>query len=102
MSEMQVSQKGVRLAGVLGRQMEKILGEWMREMNTSTRRGDLIKEPDLRAECSQFLQLMRQATESAGSNFQSPAFDAVRDMLGEISRTRSHKGFKPSETATFV
>jgi rsbT co-antagonist protein RsbR len=56
----------------------------------------------LRAECSRFLQLMKQATESDSVNFQSPAFDAVRDMLSEISRSRSQKGFKPSETATFV
>jgi rsbT co-antagonist protein RsbR len=102
MSEIQTSQKNGRLAGVLGRQMEKILAEWVREMTGTTRRSDLIKESDLRAECSQFLQLVKQATESNGTNFQSPAFDAVRDMLNEISRSRSQKGFKPSETATFV
>ncbi|MGA8439186.1 MAG: STAS domain-containing protein [Candidatus Sulfotelmatobacter sp.] len=102
MSEIQANQKNGRLADVLGRQAEKILGEWMREMNSTTRRSDLIKESDLRAECSQFLQLVTQATESDGTNFQSPAFDVVRDMLTEISRSRSQKGFKPSETATFV
>jgi len=102
MSEIQASQKNGRLAGILGGQMEKIVAEWMREMSTATRRSDLIKESDLRAECSHFLQLMRQATESEGPNFKSPAFDAVRDMLAEISRSRSQKGFKPSETATFV
>lgn len=61
-----------------------------------------MKEVDLRAECSKFLQLMERAAESNGSNFQSPSFDAVRDMLGDVSRSRSQKGFKPSETATFV
>ena len=102
MSEIQASQKNGRLSGVLGRHMEKILADWMREMTGTTRRSDLIKESDLRAECSQFLQLVKQATEANGTNFQSPAFDAVRDMLTEISRSRSQKGFKPSETATFV
>ncbi|MGB2607093.1 MAG: STAS domain-containing protein [Candidatus Sulfotelmatobacter sp.] len=102
MSETQASQKNGNLAGVLGRHTEKILAEWMREMSGATRRSDLIKESDLRAECSQFLELMRRATELDGGNFQSPAFDAVREMLSDISRSRSQKGFKPSETATFV
>jgi rsbT co-antagonist protein RsbR len=102
MSEIQASQKNGRLADVLGRHMEKILGEWIREMNSATRRSDLIKESDLRAECSRFLQLVKQATEADGTNFQSPAFDGVRDLLTEMSRSRSQKGFKPSETATFV
>jgi rsbT co-antagonist protein RsbR len=102
MSEIQMNYKNGTLAGVLGRQTDKILTEWMSQMSGTTRRSDLIKESDLRAECVQFLQLMKQATQSSGANFQSPAFDPVRDMLAEVSRSRSQKGFKPSETATFV
>jgi len=102
MSEIQSNRNHKNLAGVFGRDSDKILTEWLNEMSGSTRRGDLIRESDLRAECSRFLQLMKQATESDSVNFQSPAFDAVRDMLSEISRSRSQKGFKPSETATFV
>lgn len=102
MTEIQTNQKNGTLAGVLGGHTEKILAEWVKEMTSATRRSDLIKESDLRAECSQFLQLMKQATESDGTSFRSPSFDLVREMLSEISRTRSQKGFKPSETATFV
>ena len=102
MSEIQTNQKNGKLASILGGQTEKILDEWIREMTGTTRRSDLIKESDLRTECSRFLQLMRQATESDGARFQSPSFDAVRDMLSEVSQSRSQKGFKPSETATFV
>src|SRR5579862_9749441 len=102
MTEMQANQKNGTLASVLGSNTEKILGEWMRQMSGSTRRSDLIKESDLRAECSRFLQLLKQAIESDGTNFQSPGFEPVRETLSDISRTRSQKGFKPSETATFV
>src|SRR3984885_2117456 len=102
MSEIQSNRNHKNLAGVFGRDSDKIVTEWLNEMSGSTRRGDLIRESDLRAECSRFLQLMKQATESDSVNFQSPAFDAVRDMLSEISRSWSQKGFKPSETATFV
>ncbi len=102
MSEMQANQKNGTLASVLGRNTEKILGEWMRQMSGTTRRSDLIKESDLRAEGSRFLQLLKQAIESDGNNFQSPAYEPVREVLADISRSRSQKGFKPSETATFV
>ena len=102
MSEMQANQKNGTLASVLGRNTEKILGEWIRQMSGTTRRSDLIKESDLRAECSRFLQLLKHAIESDGNNFQSPAYEPVRDALADISRSRSQKGFKPSETATFV
>lgn len=102
MTEIQTNQKNGKLATVLGAHTDKILAEWMREMTGTTRRSDLIKESDLRAECSRFLQLMKQATESDGTSFQSPSFDVVRDMLSEVSQTRSQKGFKPSETATFI
>lgn len=102
MSKIQANQSNGQLAAVLGEHTDKILGAWLREMSGSTRRSDLIKESDLRAECVKFLELMRKATESDGINFQSPAFDDVREMLTDISRSRSQKGFKPSETATFV
>ena len=102
MSETQVNQRNGKLAIIFGQHTDRILAEWIAEMSGSTRRGDLIKEADLRAECSRFLQLMRRAAESDGTNFQSPSFDAVREMLAEMSQSRSQKGFKPSETATFV
>jgi rsbT co-antagonist protein RsbR len=102
MTEMQANQKNGTLASVLGSNTEKILGEWMRQMSGTTRRSDLIKESDLRAECSRFLQVLKQAITSEGNNFQSPGFEPVREILSEISRTRAQKGFKPSETGTFV
>lgn len=102
MSEIQANQKNGTLASLLDRNMERILAEWMRQMSGSTRRSDLIKESDLRAECTRFLQLLKKAIETDGNNFQSAAFEPVRDLLSEISRSRSQKGFKPSETATFV
>jgi rsbT co-antagonist protein RsbR len=102
MSKTQVNQNGARFLEILSSREEQILADWMKEMTGSTRRGDLIKDSDLRAECTLFLKLMKQGTENAGTDFQSPAFDAMRQMLGDVSRSRAQKGFKPSETATFV
>jgi rsbT co-antagonist protein RsbR len=97
-----VNATATRLADILAKNEEEVLADWLKEMSGSTRRSDLIKESELRNQCSQLFKMVKQATEKAGPNFQSPAFDPTRDLLAEISRTRAQQGFKPSETATFV
>jgi rsbT co-antagonist protein RsbR len=94
--------KATGLSAILARKEDEVLTEWVKGMGGSARRGDLIKESELRSQCLQFLQLLRQGLESGGSNFQSAAWEGVRQFLGEISRARAQMGFTPSETATFV
>ena len=95
-------QKVNGLARVIVRNEESILADWMSEMAGAVRRSDLIKESELRTQCAQFLQLMRQGLETGNLSFQSSAWDRVREMLGDISRSRAIQGFTPSETASFV
>jgi rsbT co-antagonist protein RsbR len=102
MSTTPVNAKTGDFASILARKEDAILAEWIREMNGTVRRSDLLKETDLRSECSRFLNLMRTALQSGDTNFQSAAWDQVRDMLAEISRTRAIQGFTPIETASFV
>jgi rsbT co-antagonist protein RsbR len=71
-------------------------------MSGATRRADLIKDVELRTQCTQFLRLLRQGTESANLDMDSAAWKPVREFLGDISRSRAQQGFTPSETATFV
>jgi rsbT co-antagonist protein RsbR len=97
-----LNQKASSLGSVLNNHRDEILAEWMREMPVATRRGDLIKDSEVQGQCSRFIQLLSQAVTTAGTNIQSGAFDGMRDMLGEISRTRALQGFSPKETATFV
>jgi rsbT co-antagonist protein RsbR len=78
-----------------------ILEEWLREMSASTRRGDLIRDSELRSQCSQFLDALAKAAQT-GANTQAAGFGPLRDMLSEISRTRAQQGFTPRETAMFV
>ena len=102
MSSRQIDQRTTALALVVAQNESEILDEWVKNMSGATRRGDLIKEGDLRTQCSQFLGLMRRALESGGPNFQTPAWDGIRAMLGDLSRSRAQQGFTPSETAMFV
>ena len=89
------------LAAIVDRSEDAIVTEWVKELGAAVRRSDLISENDLRAECTQLLRLMKDALTS-GAAFPSPAWDKVREMLGNTSSSRALKGFTPSETATFV
>jgi rsbT co-antagonist protein RsbR len=102
MSALPQDQVSSSFFAILSRDEQSILAEWIKEMSVSTRRGDLIKESELRAQCAQFVKLLAQTAEKAGSNFNSSAWDPVREMLSDFSRSRAQQGFTPSETATFV
>jgi rsbT co-antagonist protein RsbR len=79
-----------------------ILEEWMREQQSGLRSGSKIKESDLRSQSAEFLNLLQTATQSGVTDVMGPAFGRVRDLLGDVSRTRGFQGFSPSETAVFV
>lgn len=102
MSTRPAHQNATALATILSQSESEILAEWIKNMSAAARRGDLIKEAELRQQCSQFLSLMRRAVEIGGPNFQNSAWDSVRDLLAEISRSRAQQGFTPAETAMFV
>lgn len=98
----ETTNQAANLSEVLRGHQDAILAEWMGAMSNSTRRSDLINEGDLRSQCSRFLKLISAATETAGGDLKSPAWNETREMLADISRSRAHMGFTPSETATFV
>ncbi|HVI10979.1 MAG TPA: STAS domain-containing protein [Candidatus Binatia bacterium] len=96
-----LNHKTSNLGSIIAHHRDAILHAWSRDMIGSTRRNDLMKESELQAQCQQFLSLLQQAT-SQGSNIQAPAYDQLRDMLTEISRTRAIQGFNSRETAMFI
>jgi rsbT co-antagonist protein RsbR len=80
-----------------------LLDEWMREQLASLRSGAKIRETELRQQSTEFLNLLQLATQSGNvTDINTPAFGKVRDMLGDLSRSRGLQGFSPSETAMFV
>ncbi len=89
------------LGVIIAKHKTEILNEWLREMVGSTRRSDLIKESELQAQCSALLELLGAAAATGGSA-ESGAYDAVRERLTEISRSRANQGFSARETATFI
>ena len=89
------------LGVIIAKHKGEILNEWLREMIGSTRRSDLIKESELQAQCSALLDLLGAAAASGGT-VESGAYDAVRERLSEISRSRAVQGFSARETATYI
>ena len=79
-----------------------ILDEWLRDQMAAFRQGGRMSERELRAQSSEFLNLLQTALQSGAIDIQSPAFGRLRDMLGDLSRSRAVQGFSPTETATFV
>ncbi|HTZ74448.1 MAG TPA: STAS domain-containing protein [Candidatus Aquilonibacter sp.] len=104
MSTTPLNVRSADLASILDRKQDVILAEWIREMSATVRRGDLLKETDLQSECAAMLRLMKGALQASNGDvqFQSPAWDGVREILANISRSRAIQGFTPSETASFV
>ena len=82
----------------------QILQEWLRQqLADQNLRSDLISEAELRADSDRFLKVFSEAVQSGNlSDIQDPAYKPTLEMLEGFSSTRSHQGFTPSETATFV
>jgi rsbT co-antagonist protein RsbR len=91
-----------RLAEIIGRNEKGILDEWMRlQTGALSRRRDLISDQDLQRDSTSFLAALRKAADK-DADVRSVAWDEVRDVLAELSRTRARQGFSPSDTASFV
>ncbi len=91
------------VAQVLGNTDHDLAAAWLEQL---TRDGALdsgrIREAELRAQCTNFLNLLRGAVQAAAGNVDDAAYDPIRDFLADLSHTRAVQGFTPRETALFV
>jgi|SRR6478672_5135694 len=88
---------------ILKNSQAQLLTEWLSELMAAGIRKDLLKETVLREECKEFLDLLAEAVQKGNlTDIQAPEWRGMREMLSSISRSRTQKGFSPSETAIFV
>ncbi len=81
----------------------EILGDWAKELVRGMGKGaGAISESELRTQAGEFLSLFRRALRRGAHDAEGPEWSSVRDMLGNLSRSRGAQGFTPSETALFV
>ncbi len=94
--------QGSRIAEILDKDEADLLKGWVAEQ-ASSKRGGSIREAELRQQCSEFLRLFREGVRQGGvDDVEGAAWSGAREMLGEVSRSRSLQGFSSSETATFI
>ena len=81
-----------------------ILSDWLKLLKTGGgTAGGRIKEAELQTQCRDFLAAFRQAVASGIlTDAEAGEFGPVREVLGEVSRSRAAQGFSPTETARFV
>jgi rsbT co-antagonist protein RsbR len=92
-----------KIPEILTNYKAELLGAWLQHQMTDGKRNGSLKETELREECREFLELFRNAVQQGNlTDTQAPEWKGVREMLASVSRTRSQRGFTPSETATFV
>jgi rsbT co-antagonist protein RsbR len=92
------------LPDILARYEADSLADWMREQAaTLGKDAGRLKESDLREQCREFLGLFREAAQGGRlDDIQASSWNAVREWLGNFSRSRAVQGFRPSETASFL
>jgi rsbT co-antagonist protein RsbR len=93
-----------RIPNILQTYEEELLEEWMREqLESDTHRADLLSESELHQQSAEFLGALCQAAQSDDLNdITAPDWSQVREILTNLSRSRTQRGFTPSETAMFI
>lgn len=90
-----------QLAGILKRNEERIVRNWVSEQNLLD--SSRISTNELKEQCELFLRHLTEALQTGDfEHLQHPSWEHVRRMLSEVSRSRGLLGFSPSETATFI
>jgi rsbT co-antagonist protein RsbR len=93
------------LGDVIAKNERPLLDDWLaRQRASSVLRGSELDQSELRQQSARLLADLRKAlsVEAHQGEIERPEWSDVRELLGEISRSRARQGFSPSETATFV
>jgi rsbT co-antagonist protein RsbR len=89
-----------RITEIVRKHEDSLIEEWGKGQLA----GGRINDSELHRQCRTFLGLLLEGAEAGGDfeDITGPAWDGMRELLTEVSESRSLKGFSPSETATFV
>jgi rsbT co-antagonist protein RsbR len=92
-----------KIAGIVEQYESEILGEWTKDLTAGlAQAGGVISEGEMKTQAGEFLNLLRRALKRSPDDVDGADWNAVREMLGNVSRSRGVQGFTPSETARFV
>ena len=80
-----------RLADIVGRHQDELLSEWAKAQRSATsHRTDVVTDADLARESAELLSLLQRALANGDvGNIDGPGWEAVRDFLGSLTRSRA-------------
>jgi rsbT co-antagonist protein RsbR len=92
------------LPQILEEHEQALISKWLEsQKKAGAVRSGQIGEAELVENCGRFLAALRGGAETGQfTDITTPAWDATRTVLEELSRSRAALGLTPSETATFV
>src|SRR5579872_683140 len=95
---------GQTLRKIITQYQKELLAEWVQaQLAATTLRSDLMKEAELREQSRELLSLLQAAMDTGSlTHIDGPQWNAVREFLTRMSKSRAVQGFSPLETATFV
>jgi len=94
-----------RIIQVLQSSQVQLLADWIKTLRATrhTRSAATISDPELQAQCQEFIALLSAAMASGSmDDVDAEPWRPVKDFLAGVSRSRGRQGFSPSETAMFV
>src|SRR4051794_5351167 len=92
-----------RIPDILKKYETEILASWIKEMPSTTRRGDLMRDDELKTQSRQLLDAVTTAAQQGKlANTEGPEWTPVRELLRDIATQRTQQGFSPRQIATFV
>jgi len=92
-----------KIPQVIREHEQTIMADWLKEMNSASRRSDLMTDQEYKQQTTRFLQLLQEAVQGGELNsITGSNFNQIRDFLANLSASRARQGFTPTETATFV
>jgi rsbT co-antagonist protein RsbR len=93
-----------RLPAIIAANEKDLLAEWQKAMLAAgTGREDLLKAGELQQQCRDILDGIRKAIAGGNTtNFQTPEWQPLRELLAGVSRARASQGFNPGDVARFI
>jgi rsbT co-antagonist protein RsbR len=93
-----------RTSDILKRFERELLAEWVGELRADgAAAGGRIGEAELGAQAKEFLALLQEAAQRGDSgDISRQEWDAVKEFLEGVSRSRVAQGFSSDQTATFI
>ncbi|HEY8964981.1 MAG TPA: STAS domain-containing protein [Candidatus Methylacidiphilales bacterium] len=92
-----------RLSELIAKHEKHLLQTWVDEQAKAISKQGVLQAGELQAQCAEFLRTFREAIAKDGeADLEGAEFDAIKETIGNISRSRALQGFSPTETSLFI